>query len=183
MLENLLNIDGGILLFLQEVVRNPVLDPVMVFITTLGDKGMIWIAATILLLIPKKTRKIGIMSALALLGSLFVNNELIKNLVRRPRPFLTFTELTTVIPRPGQFSFPSGHSSASFAAAVVFYRNLPKKYGVLAIVLAALIAFSRLYVGVHYPTDVLAGALVGAALGCAAEYLVNFLQRKRSESL
>lgn len=177
MLETLLNIDGGILLFIQEFIRNPFLNPIMVFITTLGDKGMIWIAATIVLLIPKKTRKIGVMSALALLGSLLVNNELLKNLVQRPRPFYTFTELVTVIPRPGQFSFPSGHSSASFAAAVVFYRNLPKKAGVPAIVLAVLIAFSRLYVGVHYPTDVLAGALLGTLLAYGAERLVNYCMR------
>lgn len=181
MLENLLNIDGGILLFLQEFVRNPLLDPVMVWITTLGDKGMIWIAATIVLLIPKKTRKIGLMSALALVGSLLINNQLIKNFVRRPRPFYTFEELTTVIPRPGEFSFPSGHSSASFAAAVVFYRNLPKKYGIPALILAVLIAFSRLYVGVHYPTDVLAGALVGTAIAFGVQYLVNILSGKRSE--
>lgn len=181
MLETLLNIDGGVLLFLQESVRNPFLDSVMVFITTLGDKGMIWIAATISLLLFKKTRKIGVMSALALTASLLVNNELLKNLVQRPRPFMTFTELTTVIPRPGQFSFPSGHSSASFAAAVVYYRNLPKKYGVPALVLAALIAFSRLYVGVHYPTDVLAGALVGTTLAIVMEYFVDYVMRKRSE--
>lgn len=182
MLETFLNIDGGILLLIQEFIRNPVLNPVMVFITTLGDRGMIWIAATVLLLIPKKTRKIGVMSAPALIGSLLINNELLKNLVRRPRPFQTFTELATVIPRPGQFSFPSGHSSASFAAAVVFYRNLPKKAGVPALVLAVLIAFSRLYVGVHYPTDVLAGALLGSLLACGAEKLVNFCAEKRKVS-
>lgn len=179
MLQTLLNIDGGILLFLQEFIRNPVLNPVMVWITTLGDKGMIWIAATIVLLIPKKTRKIGMMSALALIGSLIINNEIIKNLVRRPRPFYTFTELTTVIPRPSQFSFPSGHTSASFAAATVFFRNLPKKAGVPAIVLASLIGFSRLYLGVHYPTDVLGGALLGSFLGYLSERFVNACVKKK----
>ncbi len=178
MLETLLNLDGGFLLFLQENVRNPVLDSIMIFITTLGDKGYLWIAATVILLIPQKTRKIGIISGVALLGSLVVNNEIIKNLVRRPRPFMTFTDLKILISRPSQFSFPSGHSSSSFAAAAVFYRYLPKKFGVPALVLACFIAFSRLYVGVHYPTDVLAGALVGVGLSYAAGILVDFLERK-----
>ena len=103
MLETLLNLDGGFLLFLQESVRNPILNSMMVFITSLGNGGMIWIVATILLLIPKKTRKVGIMSAVALLGSLIINNNIIKNLVRRPRPFVKFTDLQIIIPTPQNF--------------------------------------------------------------------------------
>lgn len=178
MLESLLNIDGGVLLFIQENIRNPILNSIMVFITTLGDKGYIWIAATILLLIPKKTRKVGVMSAIALLGSLIINNEIIKNLVKRPRPFVTFTDLQIIIPTPSQYSFPSGHTSSSFAAAAVFYRHLPKKLGVSSVILAGLIGFSRLYVGVHYPTDVLAGVVMGIFLSYLAEFLVNFVQKK-----
>ena len=80
MLETLLNLDGGFLLFLQDSVRNPILNSVMTLITSLGNGGILWIAATILLLIPKKTRKIGLMSAVALLGSLLINNQIIKNI-------------------------------------------------------------------------------------------------------
>ena len=178
MLEALMNLDGGFLLFLQESVRNPVLDKIMIFITSLGDKGMIWILATVLLLIPKKTRKAGMVSAVALLGSLLFNNMLIKNIVQRPRPYVTLEDLRIIIPRPSEYSFPSGHSSSSFAAAVSFYRLLPKKLGIPAIVLAGLIAFSRLYVGVHYPTDVLAGALMGIALSYFAQYLVETITAK-----
>lgn len=178
MLEALMNLDGGFLLFLQESVRNPILDRIMIFITSLGNGGMIWIAATVLLLIPKKTRKAGIISAAALLCSLLFNNMLIKNIVQRMRPYLVLEELRIIIPRPSEFSFPSGHSAASFAAAASFYRLLPKKLGVPAIVLAALIAFSRLYVGVHYPTDVLAGALMGIALSYFAQYLVETIAVK-----
>lgn len=172
MLEALLNLDSNILLFIQEYIRNPVLNPIIVFITSLGDGGMIWIAATILLLIPKKTRKIGIMSAAALLGSLIINNNIIKNIVARPRPYTVLEELSILIPKPGEYSFPSGHTSSSFAAAVVFFRQLPKKWGVPALVLAILIGFSRIYVGVHYPTDVLAGMAVGTLLAIGAEYMV-----------
>ncbi len=178
MLETLLNLDGGFLLFLQESVRNPILDNIMIFITSLGNGGMIWIAATIVLLIPKKTRKAGIMSAVALLGSLIINNNIVKNIVQRPRPFVTFTDLQIIIPTPSEFSFPSGHTSSSFAAAAVFYRHLPKKLGLPAVILAGLIGFSRLYVGVHYPTDVIAGVLMGILLSYLAEYLVNLFVKK-----
>ena len=178
MLETLLNLDGGFLLFLQESVRNPILDSIMIFITSLGNGGMIWIAATILLLIPKKTRKAGVMSAVALLGSLIINNNIVKNIVQRPRPFVTFADLQIIIPTPSEFSFPSGHTSSSFAAAAVFYRHLPKKLGIPSVILAGLIGFSRLYVGVHYPTDVIAGVLMGILLSYLAEYLVNLLAKK-----
>ena len=178
MLETLLNLDGGFLLFLQESVRNPILDNIMIFITSLGNGGMIWIAATIVLLIPKKTRKAGIMSAVALLGSLIINNNIVKNIVQRPRPFVTFTDLQIIIPTPSEFSFPSGHTSSSFAAAAVFYRHLPKKLGLPAVILAGLIGFSRLYVGVHYPTDVIAGVLMGILLSYLAEYLVTLFVKK-----
>lgn len=177
-MEALLNLDGGFLMFLQESVRNPILNSIMIFITTLGDGGFIWIAATIVLLIPRKTRKVGIMSAVALLGSLIINNNIIKNLVQRPRPFVTFTDLRILIPTPSEFSFPSGHTSSSFAAAAVFYRFFPKRLGIPAIVLAGLIGFSRLYVGVHYPTDVLAGVIMGILLSYLAEYLVMFFEKK-----
>ena len=177
-MEILLNLDVGFLLFLQDSVRNPILNSIMIFITSLGNGGMLWIAATILLMIPKKTRKIGLMSAIALLGSLIINNNLIKNLVQRPRPFRTFPELQIIIPTPSEFSFPSGHTSSSFAAAAVFYRHLPKKLGVPSVVLAGLIGFSRLYVGVHYPTDVLAGVIMGILLSYMAEFLVDFIGKK-----
>lgn len=182
MLETLLNLDGGFLLFLQESVRNPILNTIMIFITSLGDGGFIWIAATIVLLVPKKTRKVGMMSAAALLGSLLINNNLIKNLVQRPRPFVTFTDIRILIPTPSEFSFPSGHTSSSFAAAAVFYRFLPKKLGVPSVVLAGLIGFSRLYVGVHYPTDVIAGVFMGILLSYMAEYLVNFFTKNSKKT-
>ncbi len=178
MLETLLNLDGGFLLFLQESVRNPVLNSIMIFITSLGNGGMIWIGATILLMIPKKTRKVGLMSAVALIGSLIINNNIIKNIVQRPRPFVSFTDIQILIPTPSEYSFPSGHTSSSFAAAAVFYRHLPKKLGVPSVVLAGLIGFSRLYVGVHYPTDVIAGVIMGILLSYMAEVLVNLLWKK-----
>ena len=178
MLETLLNLDIGFLLFLQESVRNPILNSIMIFVTSLGNGGMIWIVATVLLMIPKKTRKVGITSAVALLLSLIINNNIIKNTVQRPRPFATFKELQIIVPIPSEFSFPSGHTASSFAAASVFFRQLPKKLGLPSVILAGIIGFSRLYVGVHYPTDVIAGVIMGILLSYLAEILVNFIGMK-----
>ena len=122
------------------------------------------------------------MSGAALLGSLLINNQLLKNLVQRPRPFVKFTDLKIIIPTPSEFSFPSGHTASSFAAAAVFYRHLPRKLGLPAVILAGLIGFSRLYVGVHYPTDVIAGAVMGIFLSYLAEYVVSFLEEKLKKS-
>ncbi|KIR01562.1 hypothetical protein P261_00376 [Lachnospiraceae bacterium TWA4] len=158
-------LDGAILLWIQENLRQDFLNPIVVFITSLGNAGIIWIVISLLLLIPKKTRKIGILSLLALLGSAIVNNLILKNLVGRVRPYEVVDGLRLIIERQKDASFPSGHSGSSFASAVVLYKNLPKTYGILALVLAALIALSRLYVGVHYPTDVLVGTIDGIIIG------------------
>ena len=182
MLETLLHLDGDILLFIQDVIRNPVLDPIMKVITTLGNAGILWIILTILLLIPQKTRKIGVISACALLASLLVNNILVKNLVARARPYYTIEGLIPIVSKPTEFSFPSGHAASSFASAGVCYRKLPKQYGILAIVIAVLISLSRLYVGVHYPTDVLAGIVSGVGCSYLGEWAVDFVAKKRGAS-
>ena len=178
MLEQLLHIDGQILLWIQEYLRFPALTSVMKDITNLGNAGILWILITIVLLLDKKTRNVGYMSALALIGSLIVDNILLKNLVARPRPFAEIEALIPLIAKPTDFSFPSGHTTASFAVALVMVRMLPKKIGVPAVAVAALVAFSRLYLGVHYPTDVLAGLLV-AAIGSS---LSVWFMRKKSET-
>lgn len=179
-METLIHMDGAILMFLQEVVRNVVLDPIMKLITTLGNAGILWIILTILLLIPKRTRKIGWMSACALLFSLLINNILLKNLVARVRPYNAIEGLVPIIKKPSEFSFPSGHAGSSFACACVLYRKLPKKFGIPILILAILISFSRLYVGVHYPTDVLAGAVTGIICSYLGEWVVNLIQKRRS---
>lgn len=171
-MEALLNLDGNILIWIQEFLRNPVLDPFFKVITSFGNAGIFWIIATILLLIPKKTRRVGLMSAFALLGSLFINNILLKNLVARTRPYYAVEGLIPLIKKPVEFSFPSGHAGSSFASACVLQRNLPKKYGIWFLILAVLISFSRLYVGVHYPSDVLAGAVTGILCSYLGQALV-----------
>ena len=182
-METLIHMDGAILMFLQESVRNAVLDPIMKVITTLGNAGILWIVLTIFLLIPQKTRKIGWMSACALLFSLLINNILLKNLVARVRPYNAIEGLIPIIKKPSEFSFPSGHAGSSLASACVLYRKLPKKFGIPILVFAILISFSRLYVGVHYPTDVLAGAITGIICSYLGEWLVNQIERRRETKI
>ncbi len=166
--------EASILLFIQEFIRNDIFTPIMVFITHLGDFGMIWIILTVIFLFFNKTRKIAYMMICALLLSLLINNGILKNSFLRIRPYETIEGLTRLIEAQSDFSFPSGHSASSFAGAVVIYKMVDKKYGIIAIILASLIAFSRLYVGVHYPTDVLVGILSGT---CIAFFVIYMFKR------
>jgi len=171
-------LDGNILLWIQEYIRNDFLTPIFKFITHLGDEGYVWIAIAIILLFIKNYRKVGLMVGGSLLGSLVFNNMIIKNIVARPRPYRMIETLSILIPEPGEYSFPSGHTSSSFAAGVVLYLMLPKKYGVPAMVLAFLIGISRLYVGVHYPTDVLGGMVMGTLLAVATVKITELIEKK-----
>ena len=171
-MEAILSLDHTILRLIAELLVNDVLTPVMQFITALGNDGMIWILLALLCLLRPATRRTGISMLAALLLSLLVGNLLIKPLVARPRPFQQYADLIPLIAPPGEFSFPSGHASSSFAAATALFSH-HKKTGAAALVLAALIAFSRLYVCVHFPSDVLCGSLLGILLGIAAVLLSN----------
>lgn len=164
--------EPNILLWIQDNLRNDVLTPFFVVITSLGNAGILWILITAGLLIPKKTRKVGILCVAALLFSFLIDNVLLKNLVARTRPYEVIEGLTYLVKKPVDYSFPSGHTGTSFATAVVLFFSFPKKYSFWFLVLAVLIGFSRLYVGVHYPTDVLAGAIIGTLIAVCV-YLVG----------
>lgn len=169
----LLSLDGNILLWIQEHLRSELFTPLWTFITTSGNAGLIWIALTCFLLAFKKTRRVGAMCAVSLVLSLLFTNLLVKPLVARTRPYELIQGLVLLIEKPHDFSFPSGHSSAAFAAAWVMFRNLPKKIGIPAVIYASLMAFSRLYFAVHYPTDVLAGVIFGILYAQAAMWLME----------
>jgi len=174
-MSEIFNIDANILLCIQENIRAPLLDPIMTAITHLGDGGIFWIIMTVLLLCIPKTRKAGLVCAVSMIIGLIVTNLILKNLVARIRPYELIDGLTILIKTPHDWSFPSGHTTNAFAAAWVMFSRLPKKYGVPALILAVLIAFSRMYVGVHYPTDVLGGVIVGcSAAWCAGRILKKF---------
>lgn len=182
-MELLTTMEGGILLFIQENLRMPVLNEIMCFITTLGNKGAIWIVFSLLMLCFKRTRKAGLASAIALLLSLLVTNIALKNIIHRIRPYEVIESLNILVKAEHSFSFPSGHSSGSLAGGWAMFRMLPKKWGVPALVLAVLISLSRLYVGVHFPTDVLGGVIIGvlvAEAGVAAVKKLSALKADRA---
>lgn len=178
-LNTLLNIDGQILLFIQNHLRFEQITPVVEVITHLADKGLLWIVITIILLIPKKTRRVGVISFLALAGSYCITNLFLKNYVARIRPYEVIDGLNCLIAKADDWSFPSGHASASFACAVAIYKSRPKLLGIACMIMAFLISFSRLYVGIHYPSDVICGAIIGTLVGLIMFWLFGEKSAKR----
>ena len=172
-----LNFDLPILDWIAANLWNPVLDALMPIVTKLGDAGIFWIACAVVMLIIPKTRKTGMAMALALIMGLLLCNVTLKPLIARIRPYdLQLEKFQRVIPllieAEHDFSFPSGHTIASFEASVALLLG-NKKLGIPAVILAAVIAFSRLYLYVHYPTDVLASVVLGIGLAFLATFLVN----------
>lgn len=160
-------------------MRTPIGDAVMPLITRLGDAGMIWILLSVVLLLIPRTRKSGAVLAAALCVDVVLCNGILKNLFRRIRPCDVKTSIQLLVARPVDFSFPSGHTAASFAAAAAFYFAGERKLWIPALVLAVFIAFSRLYLYVHYPTDILGGIAVGIFAGYAGNWIINQLRKRR----
>ena len=171
--------ESSLLLWIQNHMRNAVLDPVMTTITQFGDGGIFWIMMAILMLCIRNIRRTGLACALSMIIGLVVTNLILKNLVARVRPYDLIEGLTVLVSKPHDWSFPSGHTTNALAAAWVMFTQLPRKYGVPALILALLIAFSRMYVGVHYPTDVLGGIVVGCgAAWCAYRVVKKLIPEK-----
>ena len=162
-MEWLLELDGRLLLWIKTFFANPVLDEIMIFVSKTGNKGFFWIAIGVLfLLLGCKNRvwlKRGWMVLFSLAGNFLLTNVILKPMVDRTRPYYVLG-YDPVIPPVGDPSFPSGHTAASFAAATAIYA-INKRWGIAAYLYVAVMGFSRLYLGVHFPTDVLAGAVVG----------------------
>ena len=156
-----------------QTIHNPVLDTLMCAITRLGDAGIFWILLCMVLLILPKTRRSGVILMAALLVDLVICNGILKPLVHRIRPFDVKTGIELLVKRPIDFSFPSGHTAASFASVMALYLAGEKRLWIPALVLAVLIAFSRLYLYVHYPTDVLGGVVIGVMAGALGYWLVK----------
>lgn len=153
------------------------LDPIMIFFTTIGEGGICWIILSIVLALLPRTRKCGLTMMAAMALTFLLGNLFLKNLIARPRPCAVDTSVTLLVPFPAEYSFPSGHSSNGFTAAAVIFAFYHRA-GIAAILLAALIAFSRLYLFVHYPTDILGGMLLGILDAC----LVLWFFRGRFEN-
>lgn len=152
------------------------LDPLMIFLSALGNHGLFWILLSIVLTIPKRTRTCGFTMLGAMALSFLLGNILLKNIIARPRPFAVDPSVRLLVPEPGEYSFPSGHTLNGFTAATVLFLYF-KRAGLGALLLAGAIAFSRMYLFVHYPTDILGGLLLGVADALA----VYFIVKKRKE--
>lgn len=180
------NFDFSIFQWIQEHVWCAFLDVVMPIITVLGEGGWVWIVIAVLFLFMPKYRKAGVTMAFALILMLILNDGILKNIFARPRPFnfepfeALYQNFATdangkpelLVSLPSSFSFPSGHTSSSFAAAAAILINKKWKVGIPALILAVLIGFSRNYLMVHYPTDVLFGALMGIVYALLAYFLI-----------
>lgn len=176
-MEAISTFEAPILLWIQ-AHRIEALNPIVTFITHLGNAGILWIGLTVLMMIFRKTRRAGVVSVISIVLSFTVANLILKPLVARTRPYEFIEGLRLIIEVQKDKSFPSGHATNALAVAWVMFRMLDKKYGLPALLLALVICWTRLYVGVHYPTDVLAGMLIGIASAEAAMRIVAILRRR-----
>lgn len=191
--------DAGFLLYIQEYIRSDFLNPIMKVLTHSGDKGILLIVLILTMLFIPRTRAIGIMSTISIAIEALLNNVLLKNIIARTRPYDDIDGLVCLVGKQMDYSFPSGHTGAAFAVAgamlVVALFGLPmieksgevsrqdpslsfKLISVILIMYATLLAFSRMYVGVHYPTDVLCGLLLGLGTSAMA-YLIYQIAIKK----
>jgi len=163
--------------FIQNNLRSDFLDTILPIITYLGSGGAIWILAALIFIAIKKYRLIGISMIIALILSVLIGNVILKPLIARIRPFEVNTAIELLIGPPTDYSFPSGHTLSSFAVAIaVFCTN--KHFGSIALVLASAIAFSRLYLYVHYPSDVFGGLIIGILVGLLTYFITKKLNEK-----
>ena len=182
MLENLLTLDGALLLWLQDL-RTPILNALFSFYTQLGNAGLVWIVLSAVLLLHPRTRKAGFWALIAMLFGLLFTNVLLKHLVARTRPWLVVEGLTALVDEHDPNSFPSGQTCAAFACCLTWARFAARRWvKVLCLALAVLMGLSRLYVGVHFPSDVIAGCAVGclcALLAWAVQGKAETMWRRR----
>lgn len=181
--------DLPILNWIQAHLQSTFLDFIMPYITILGDAGIFWIACAVILMLIPKHRKAGFSMGIALIFGVVVCNMILKPLVGRIRPYNYNLEVLKLqwqdflvhgkllVETPHDFSFPSGHTIASFEASVALYKN-NKRLGIPALILASLISFSRMYLYVHYPTDVIASVILGTIFALIANWIVHTVAAK-----
>ena len=164
--------------FLYAIPRTELLDSFFLIVTKIaGSYGQLWIVVGLALLIPKKTRWTGIAVLISYVGVYLFGQMILKNLISRPRPCQVDQAFEMLVARPSSSSFPSTHSAWTFAAATAIFMKY-KKAGIVAFVAAVLIAFSRMYMFLHYPTDVLCGMILGILLGIAADKICDMVKKK-----
>lgn len=164
-----------ILKWIQAVFSNEFLDQFFITFSSFGDWGQIWIVLIIILLINKKTRKLGALMAISLIAEFILNDHILKPFIARARPFEVY-DVALILETPTSYAFPSGHTASSFAVVMVaVFKNY--RYKVPLVLLASLMAFSRLYLFVHWPTDILGGIVVGTLVA----FIVVKIDEKRTQ--
>lgn len=176
----LFNIDKTLIFAVQDNIVNPLLTPFMQGISFIGEYGAIWIILGIVLCCTKTYRQTGIAVLIGLLFTLLVGNIFLKHLVMRTRPCIDFAGISVlpVTPPANDYSFPSGHSFSSFVAATAIASTKIKGWIIAAFSTALIMAFSRIYLFVHYPSDVLTGMILGIVFGILACKISKFIYKR-----
>ena len=159
-------------------IQVPVVNQIMMFFSAIGNAGIVWIILALILVMRRKTRNYGIIILIALLITAILGEGVLKNIIKRNRPFVTLSNLKLLITPPASYSFPSGHTASSFAVFGVFY-FLNMRYKWVVFLTAFLIAFSRMYLGVHYFSDIIGGVI----LGLGVSYVVCSYYKKNSDKI
>lgn len=177
------NIDLNILLWVQNNLRYDLLTAFFTHITSIGSILLALIAAWLILKGSRYEKFVGITSLVSAIIEVAIVNGFLKNLIARPRPLVEYGEVVPIVNILSEYSFPSGHTALAFAMAFVFYRLMPKSYGVIAIMIAAFVGISRVYLGVHYLSDVIGGIVVAYVASRIAEVVVEKFWMKRDGSV
>lgn len=166
------------ILYSIQAMRSSVFDQIMLAITNImGSYGQIWLLVALGLIIFKKTRKVGICVLLSYILVLLVGHVCLKDLIARPRPCHIDESIELLVTRPTSFSCPSTHTAWAFAAATSIFLYL-KKAGIITFIIAAIMGFSRMYVFVHFPTDVLFGIVLGVVLAIVSKFALDMINKK-----
>lgn len=182
-MHSITRIDLEIIHFVNKYVHHPILDRIFYWITTIGNGGAVWIGIALICLMRKKQRYTGMMVLIALIIGGLGSEVILKPIIARERPFIAYSDITTLLDFTKGFSFPSGHTTSSFAAMTVLCARMGKwRWG--AVMLAIAIAFSRLYFHVHYPSDILVGIMLGGFSGLCALFIgAQVEKRMRTSSI
>lgn len=183
MWQELMELDGNILLYVQDNLRTDILDSIAVPFTSLGNAGLVWILIVAMLVIYRNTRKEGLYCVISLIMCFITVNLFLKNAVARIRPYDAMEQIRCLVGPERDYSFPSGHTAIAFAASVPVYILSDKRLGVVMLIFSVLMGLSRIYVCVHYPTDVIGGAVIGILCGLVTCLVVYPRFENRSKKL
>ena len=178
MIEFFTNVDLSILLWIQDNLRSEYATALMYHVTSMGSIVLSVMAWYFIIKGGRSEKIAGIAVLTSCVLEIAIVNGVLKNLIARPRPFVTFDEVVPLANILSEHSFPSGHTALVFSMAFVIYKLFPAIYGNVALVIACLVGFSRVYLGVHYPSDVIAGVIIGWFVSLVTVYVKN--QYKKS---